>query len=41
MAHYSKRSEDPPWHNGYNRTDIAEFGPIPKTVLAHYGTIIS
>ena len=30
MAHYSKRSEDPPWHNGYNRTDIAEFGPIPK-----------
>ena len=29
ITHFSKHSEDPPWHNGRNRTDIAEFGPIP------------
>ena len=28
-AHFSKRSEDIPWHNGHTRTDITEFGPIP------------
>ena len=30
IAHFCKRSEDPPRRNGYNRTDIVEFGPIPK-----------
>ena len=29
IAHFSKRPEDPPWHNKHNRTDIAEFGPMP------------
>ena len=32
-AHFSKRSENPPWHNGHSRTDIAEFGPIPIQFL--------
>ena len=28
IAHFSKRYEDPPSHNGQDRVDIAEFGPI-------------
>ena len=34
VAYFSKRSANPPWHNGHIRTDIAEFGPVPtKTLL--------
>ena len=29
IAHFSKRSEDPPRHSGHNRTDIVDFGLIP------------
>ena len=29
ITQFSKRSEVPPWHNGYYWTDIIEFGPIP------------
>ena len=28
IAHLIWCSEDPPWHNGHNQTDIAEFGPM-------------
>ena len=28
ITHFTRPSENPPWHNGYNQTDIAEFGPM-------------
>ena len=40
-AHFSMHSEDPPWHNGHHRTDIADFGLMPTKFLVYYGTIIS
>ena len=27
VTYFGKRAEDPPWHGGHNRIDIAEFGP--------------
>ena len=32
IAHFSKRSEDPPWHNVLNRTNIAEFEPVSTKI---------
>ena len=29
IAHCSKHTEGPPWHNRHNRTDIAEYGAMP------------
>ena len=32
ITHFSKLSEDPLWHNGHNRTDIAQFGRFQQSL---------
>ena len=32
ITHCSKRSQDPAWHKGHNRTDIAQFGRFQQSL---------